>query len=142
MLRNASIVAAFVAALLAAPAASFAQDPFAVTWRGFVAVNGMQCRFDLVMTPTRTYSETARCGSLATGQRGTYRVFPNRTISRTVTDFFPRTRYVVDAQPGTGHTETNATPPGGTFHYTFTTPNTMVWRDVNFGGTIIYRRVH
>ncbi len=140
MLRIACIVAV-VAVLLAAPTASFAQNPFAGTWRGFVAVNGIQCRSDLVMTPSGTYSETARCGPYATGQRGTYRIFPSRIISRTVTDFFPRTRYVVDAQVGSGHTETNATPPGGTYRYTFTTPNTMVWRDVNFGGTITYRRV-
>jgi hypothetical protein len=93
------------------------------------------------MTLTGTYSETARCGPYATGQSGTYRVFPNRILSRTATDFFPKTRYVVGAQVGTGHTEPNATPPGGTFRYTFTTPNTMIWRDVNFGGTITYRRV-
>jgi hypothetical protein len=140
-LRNALPLAALVAALFAVPAPADAQGPFAGTWRGFVPVNGMQCRFDLVMTPTGTYSETARCGPYVTGQTGTYRVFPNGILSRTVTDWTPRTRYIVDAQPGTGHTEYNAKPPGGTFRYTFTTPNAMVWRDVNFGGTITYRRV-
>ncbi len=130
-----------VAALFAVPAAGAAQGTLAGTWRGFVPVNGMQCRFDTVMTPTGTYTETVRCGPYATGQSGTYCVFPNGVLSRTVTDWTPKSRYVVGAQVGSGHYETNAKPPGGTFRYTFTSPDTMVWRDVNFGGTITYRRV-
>jgi hypothetical protein len=53
----------------------------------------------------------------------------------------PRQRYIVGTVPGTGHYEPNATPPGGTFRYSFPSPNTMVWTDVNAGGTITYRRV-
>ena len=42
--------------------------------------------------------------------------------------------------PG-GHYETNAKPPGGSYRVAFISPNTMVWRDVNFGGTVTFRRV-
>ena len=92
------------------------------------------------MTTTGTYSETERCGSLATGQSGTYRVFPNHTISFVVTSFFPTRRYVLD-NGYSGHYEPNAKPPGGSFAYRFTTPNRLVLRDINYGGTLTYRRV-
>jgi hypothetical protein len=117
------------------PLASSAQDPFAGSWRAFYPVNGMNCRFDLVMVPTGTYHEIAQCGPYVTSQTGTYRVFPNHTIGRTVTDWTPRTQYVV----GSGNQDTRQ-PPGGMYRYTFTGPNTMVWRDVNFGGTLTYHR--
>ncbi|HEV3087827.1 MAG TPA: hypothetical protein VGX96_11430 [Candidatus Elarobacter sp.] len=133
--------AAVAATLFAVPAASAAQNSLSGVWRGFVQMNGMQCRFDLVMTPSGTYTETDRCGPYATGQSGTYRVFPNGTLSREVTDWMPKSRYIVGAQVGTGHYEPNAKPPGGTFRYTFTSPNTMIWRDVNFGGSITFHRV-
>ena len=141
MLKRGLRIGAVVLAVAALPLASAAQSTLAGTWHGVAAVNGMRCTFDRVMTPTGTYSEIERCGPYATSQRGTYRVFPNHTVSFVVEDFTPRQRYVVDAVPGTGHTEQNATPPGGTFRYTFTSPNTMVWTDVNFGGTITFRRV-
>jgi hypothetical protein len=136
-------VLAFVLGLLilGAPVAGGAQNSFAGTWRGFVTVNGMQCTFDLVMMVNGTYNEMGRCGTLATGQSGTYRAFSNGTLSRTVTNWTPRQRYIVGAQVGTGHWEDNARPPGGTFQVTFSNPNTMIWRDVNFGGSITYRRV-
>jgi hypothetical protein len=133
--------AAVALALAAAPAPGAAQDSLAGTWRGGAIVNGMRCTFERVISPAGTYSEIERCGPYATSQRGTYRVFPNNTVSFVVDDFTPRRRYVVGAQPGTGHYEANATPPGGTFRYRFTSPNTMVWRDTAYGGTLTYHRV-
>jgi hypothetical protein len=127
--------------LAVVPLAAAGQDSFAGVWRGSVTMNGMACTFDRVMTSSGTYSEIERCGSMVTGQRGTYKVFPNHIIGFTVIDWTPKQRYVVDAAPGTGHYEPNAQPPGGMFHYTFTSPNTMVWRDVNFGGTVVFHRV-
>ena len=140
MLRHALGFIAALFAVSALPLASSAQDPFAGRWHGVASVNGMSCTFDRVMTTTGTYSETERCGSLATGQSGTYRVFPNHTISFVVTNFFPTQRYVMD-NGYSGHYEPNAKPPGGSFAYRFTTPNTLVLRDVNYGGTLTYRRV-
>jgi hypothetical protein len=128
-------------ALAAVPLAAAGQDPLAGTWHGSVTMNGMACTFDLVMTSSATYTEIERCGSMTTGQRGTYKVFPHRIVGLTVTDWTPKQRYVVDAAPGTGHYEPNAQPPGGMYRYTFTTPNTMVWRDVNYGGTVVFHRV-
>jgi hypothetical protein len=140
MSRLLAIVAASLS-LCMTPLPGAAQETLAGSWHGSVTVNGMACTFDRVMTPTGTYSEIERCGSLVTGQRGTYKVFPNHVIGFSVSDWMPKQRYVVDAVPGSGHYEPNAQPPGGTFRYTFTSPDTMVWRDVNFGGTIVYHRV-
>jgi hypothetical protein len=39
----------------------------------------------------------------------------------------------------TEHHESTAKPPGGSFRVTFTSPDAMVWQDVNFGGTLAYR---
>jgi hypothetical protein len=140
MLRIALTFTAALLALSAVPVASSAQDPFPGTWHGVAAVNGMSCTFDRVMTTTGTYSEIERCGTLATGQSGTFHVFPNHTISFVVTDWTPKQRYVMDSGYS-GHYEPNAKPPGGTFAYTFTTPNALVFRDVNFGGSLTYRRL-
>ena len=139
MLRHALTFAVLLAAAGTAPVA--AQNGLAGSWRGTVVVNGMRCTFDRVIVQNGNYSEIERCGPYATGQSGTYHVFANHTISFIVADWTPKQRYVVGAYPGMGHYEDNARPPGGTFQYSFTSPNTMVWRDVNFGGTIVYRRV-
>ena len=141
MARLASALAATVFALAVLPVASAAQDSFPGTWRATYPMAGMRCVFDLVMTSTATYHEIERCGTLATSQSGTYRIFPDGVISRSVADWTPKERYIVGAQPGTGHWETNAKPSGGTFRYRFTSPNTMVWQDVSFGGVITFNRV-
>lgn len=109
------------------------------TWKAFVAPNGQRCVFTLVNTPGQHYSETLKCGTMMTRQSGTY-VFSNGTLVRNVTDWDPKQRYVLD-NGYRGHYEPNAKPPGGTFNVTFTSPNTMVWKDVNFGGTLTYNRV-
>jgi hypothetical protein len=132
------VVAVLVSGAL--PDAAAAQGTFAGTWHGVAAVNGMSCSFDRVITPAGTYSEIERCGSLATSQSGIYKVFPNQTIAFAVTDWTPKQRYVLTSGYS-GHYEANAKPAGGTFRYTFTNPNTLVFRDVNLGGTLTYRRV-
>jgi hypothetical protein len=125
--------------LCAAPRASAAAEPFAGTWRAAATTSGMQCRFDLVMTTTGNYIETARCGPYATGQRGTYRVFANGTLSRSVTNWSPTQALVVDANGS--HLEPTTRPPGGSYRFTFTNANTMVWRDLIMGGVLTWHRV-
>lgn len=115
-----------------------AQNKLAGTWKADLILYGQRCTFNLVMTLDQHYTETLRCGTLMTGQAGTY-VFSNDILVRDVTDWEPRRRYVLD-NGYRGHYEENAKPPGGSFRVTFTSPDTMVWQDVNFGGTITYRR--
>ena len=122
--------------LLAAPLA-FGQK-FDGTWKAGLTLNGQRCIFSLVMGPGERYSELLRCGALMTRQSGTY-VFSNSVLMRTVIDWDPKRRYVLD-NGYSGHWEQNAKPPGGSFRVKFTTPDIMVWQDVNFGGTITYKR--
>jgi hypothetical protein len=140
MPRFASAFAVAVLATALVPVAGAAQDSFTGTWHATYPMAGLQCVFDLVMTGDGTYRELDRCGTVATSQSGTYRLFPNGVISRSVEDWTPKQRYIVGAQVGTGHWETNAKPSGGTFRYRFTSLNTMVWRDANFGGVIAFHR--
>jgi len=140
MLRNAFVFTAALFALSAVPIESSAQNPLAGIWRGSLAVNGMSCQDDRTISPTGTYSEVLRCGPYATSQTGTYRSFPNNTVSFVVQSFAPTRRYVQDTGY-TGHWENNATPPGGTFRYTLPNANTLVFRDANLGGTITYHRL-
>jgi hypothetical protein len=107
-------------------------------WKAALALNGQRCTFNLVNTSGQHYSETLQCGSMMTRQSGTY-VFSNGTLVRTVADWDPKQRYVTD-NGYRGHYEPNTKPPGGSFRVNFTSPNAMVWQDVNFGGTITYRR--
>jgi len=138
MLRNVVRTTAMLIALVAVPIAAAAVS-FAGTWHGVLAMNGQRCTIDVVLAANGSYVQTARCGTLMTQQSGAYKI-ANGEIGFSVVDWSPKQRYVVDAQVGSGHYETNAKPPGGIFKYTFTGPNTMVWRDVNFGGTITMQR--
>jgi hypothetical protein len=115
-----------------------AQNELDGTWEAVVTIYGQRCTFNLVMTVGQHYTETLRCGNLMTWQAGTY-VFSNGILVRDVTDWEPRKRYVLD-DGYSGHYEENAKPPGGSFRVTFTSPDTMVWQDVNFGATLTYRR--
>jgi hypothetical protein len=133
----ASLIVSLV--LSALPRGGTAATPFAGTWRAVATTSGMRCQFDLVMTTTGNYIEQARCGPYLTSQRGWYRVFANGTLSRVVTSWSPTQLYVVDAGGG-GHMEPTTRPSGGTYRYTFTTTNTMVWRDANLGGTLTRHR--
>jgi hypothetical protein len=87
---------------------------------------------------TARYSEAIPCGSYMTWQSGTY-AFANGVIARTVVDWEPKQRYVMD-NGYYGHYEPNTKPAGGSFRVAFTSPSTMVWRDLHLGGTITYQR--
>ena len=129
-----------VLTLTVSPLAAGAANAFPGTWRGMASVNGMSCTITVAMTAHATYSQIAQCGGYATGQSGPYRVFPNGTITLDVTDWTPRRRLIHGAYGD--HFETNAQPAGGSYAYTFKSPNTMVWRDIHYNGVITFHRVH
>ena len=89
------------------------------------------------MGPGNRYIENLRCPAGMTSQSGTW-VFNQGVLYRTVLDFEPKSRYVLDSGYS-GHYERNAPPPGGAFRITFTSPNSMVWQDLN-GGSVTYVR--
>lgn len=130
---------ALVLVVVATPRASVAAGSFAGSWRAAATTGGMQCQFALAMTTSGEYIEQARCGPYVTGQRGTYRVFSNGTLSRSVTNWSPAQHIVVDAGGGS-HLEPSSRPPGGSYRYTFTNAKTMVWRDLIMGGTLVWHR--
>jgi hypothetical protein len=145
---NLQVCGSLLALALAAPAVVHAQNTFDGTWQAGFVLNNQQCSLNLVMNAGR-YSEQARCGSLMTLQSGVY-TFSGNLLVRTVHDFEPKRRYVVDGRRledprynnvPAGHWEDNATPPGGTYQVSFTSPNTMTWHDVNFGGNVTFHRV-
>ena len=163
---NLAVFGTLVAVALAAPSLASAQS-LDGRWQAVQFPNGTRCTFDLVMNSGR-YIEVARCGSIMTMQSGTYVVSGNLLV-RTVLDFEPKQRYVVDGRPlgydyrcpngrytcpgwyggpgghyplgPGGHYEPNATPPGGSYRVNFTTPDAMTWLDVNYLGTITFLRV-
>jgi len=134
---RARFAAAVLVLGLAAPLAA-APNPFDGTWQSLLAANGMRCAVKLIMSAGQRYSEAIQCGGYMTWQSGTY-VFANGILVRNVVDWQPKQRYVLD-NGYSGHYEANAKPPGGSFRVAFTSPNTMVWRDVHFSGTITYQR--
>lgn len=115
-----------------------AQNKFDGSWKASLVVGGQRCGISLIMQPAQRYSETVRCGSMMTRQSGTY-VVSNGLLIRNVMDWDPKQRYVMD-NGYSGHWETNAKPPGGSYRVNFVSPNSMVWHDVNFGGNITFRR--
>ena len=137
--RTIRLAAAVALVLAVARPLAAAPNPFDGSWQAALVVNGTRCGVQLVMATGQRYSETIRCGGYMTYQAGTY-TFANGTIFRTVRDWQPRQRYVLDSGYG-GHYEPNAKPPGGSFRVAFPSPSTMVWRDTNFGGAITYQRV-
>jgi hypothetical protein len=131
-----------IATLLAASLVSSAQTPnkFDGSWKSLLVVGAQRCSVNLVMGPEQRYSEIVRCGSMMTRQAGSY-TFAKGVLIREVADWDPKQRYVLDTGYR-GHYEPNAKPPGGTYKVDFPAADTMVWHDVNFGGTITFRRVH
>ncbi len=148
------VAGALLALALAAPIVASAQT-LNGTWVEHRTVNGVACTMETIMN-SGSYSEKVECGSMMTWQTGTY-VLSGNALVRHVTDFEPKWRWIVDGGPLVpynnygryreyqgglrGHWERNATPPGGTFQVTFTSPNSMSWYDVNFHGTAYFQRV-
>jgi hypothetical protein len=130
-----------IAALLVVLAAPLvpAQNRFEGSWTAVLAVGGQRCTVNLIMGPGQRYSEIVRCGTLITRQAGTYVLGQNGLLVRNVMDWDPKRRWVQDTGYR-GHWEINAKPPGGSYQVTFASPNTMVWKDVNFGGVVTFRR--
>ena len=125
-------------ALLLVTQFASAQNNFNGSWKSNVVVNGQGCTFNLVMSAGQHYTEMLQCGTLATSQSGTY-VFANGTLVRKVTNWAPKQQYVKTATGG--YNQPTAKPSGGSFRVSFTNADTMVWVDVNFGGSLTYLRV-
>src|SRR5690242_9799649 len=139
--KNFAVCGTFLALALTVPTVASAQNTLDGRWQAGFVLNGQRCSLNLVMDAGR-YSELAQCGTLMTLQSGTYALSGNLLV-RTVLDFEPKQRYVVDGRPlgydyrcpdgrytcpgwrggpggnyplgPGGHYENNATPPGGTF---------------------------
>ncbi len=88
-----------------------AQSTLDGTWNSALVVNGQRCAIQLIMSPGQRYSEAVKCGGIMIWQAGTY-VFANGTLVRSVVDWQPKQRYVLDTGYS-GHYEANAKPPGG-----------------------------
>jgi len=141
-MRRFSVIVAAVLSVLGASTDSAAAAPSVVgSWHGALTMNGQRCTVAAVLNANRSYIESVRCGSLMTQQSGTYRVFANGEIGFSVIDWQPKQQWVVGAQVGSGHYAPMAKPPGGLFKYTFVSATTMIWRDVNFGGSIALQRL-
>ncbi len=110
--------------LLTAPLFA-AENTLQGTWKADLIANGQPCIIKDVITGNR-YSELVQCGSLMTGQSGTY-VFEKGQLVRSVEDWSPK---------GNGYHR----PPGGSYRVTFTSPSSMVWQDLNTGGKLMLRR--
>ncbi len=139
MSRSAVRTTVMMLALFVLPAGAVAAS-FTGTWHGAFTINRQRCTIEVVLSANGSYAQEARCGALMTQQSGTYRIYPNGEIGFSVVDWSPKQRYVVGTRVGSGHFENNAKPPGGAFKYTFTSANAMVWRDVDYGGTITLLR--
>ncbi len=138
--------------MLAAGATPAIAQSFDGQWTASQQFNGMTCNFQLVMNAGR-YSELLQCGPYMTMQSGAY-VYQNGVLARTVLDFEPKQRPIIQGGPlaQTGpngrrylpgprvHYEANATPPGGTYRVTFLAGNAMNWHDLNLGGNITFYR--
>ncbi len=147
------VAGALLALALTAPIVASAQT-LDGTWMASPTVGDLSCTMQTIMN-SGNYSELLKCGPYQTWQAGTY-VLSGGALVRNVNDFEPKWRWVVDGGPlvpynnygryreyqggPRGHWERNATPPGGSFQVTFTSPNTMVWRDVNFHGVVTFQR--
>ncbi len=144
MLRVVSLCSAVLlgaAALLALPPAASASNSVVGAWRGPITFNGMTCQIGLVLRPNGAYSSTQRCPNMPqTKQVGTYRMFANNTVGFQVDDWEPK----IQILPGPNGVNTAfpiRKPPGGTYQYRFTSPNTTVWHEAATGTSITYQRV-
>jgi len=130
--------------LLALSPAADAANSIVGAWQAPLTFNGMQCRISIVLRPAGSYSSAQRCTNMGavteTKQVGTYRMFPNNTIGLQVDDWQPK----IQILPGPNGVNTAfpiRKPPGGTYQYRFTSPNTTVWYEKSTGTSITYQRV-
>lgn len=144
MQRNTLGFVAVLLALAAVPTACAAKDSLVGSWRTVIDMSRYggtgHCTEVRVITESRTYSSTVTCPRGTTMQSGTYTVFPEHTVGFKATDWEPKTRPVRDAS-GAIHYEDNPQPPGGMVEYSFSSPDTLVTRDINVGETTTYQRV-
>lgn len=129
---------ALVALLLVAAQLFASQNKLDGAWRANIILNGQSCEMDLLMSSGLRYDETLRCGPLMTWQSGIYG-FSRGLLERTVVDWAPKKRFVLDAGHR-GHYEWNAIPPGGSYRVTFISLDAMRWKDIYFGGTVTFHR--
>jgi hypothetical protein len=139
--------ASLAAALISVPAVvtSYAQiNSFVGTWQGIAVVNGTSISINLVMGPDQRYSEQLQSGSLRTLEAGYYTITNQSVITFQVVDWDPKTQPVYHPTGTVGGyytQEPTPKPPGGTFRFQFTSPNSVRLQDVNFGGIITFNRI-
>ena len=138
-MRSSGFAAVAFAAALTAASAQAQQNPFVGVWRAATEMGTITT----VMGPDMRYSEQVVAGSIMTLQQGNY-VINGDLVSFEVLDWEPKTmpRYQPLGTQGGYWTEVPTTkPPGGTFRFHFTSPNTVTMQDVNFGGSATFTRI-
>lgn len=138
-MRISGLAAVALAAALAAATATAQQNPFVGTWRAVTQWGTITT----VMGPDMRYSEQMVGGSIMTLQQGYY-VISGDLISFTVVDWAPKTMPVYHPVGTTGGYWTQqptTKPPGGTFRFHFTSPDSVTMQDVNFHGVATFTRI-
>ena len=143
------LLAAMVAAALSfvASAADAQGGSFTGSWRSVMTINGAAVEFDMVVQPNMAFNQVQRSGGGMTQQTGQVQQTGPDTVTFAVEDWEPKTMpsYSFDPQQCPGqpcwHDIPTTKPPGGTWRYWFTDPNTLNMHDVYMGGDITYQRV-
>ncbi len=105
------------------------------TWNGAATLNGATYYTTVVFQPNGQFSEQTRMGTLMTLTTGTYEWIDRNTFHMTPRDWEPKQQCF----PQSGCHEIRM-PPGTMMRVTFTSPDTISLRDLNFGGTVVYQR--
>ncbi len=121
----AALAAILIVAIMSAVTSNAQTNPFVGSWRGLTTANGMPVTINTVMGADQSYSELAQSGSLMTRQSGSYTI-ANDVIVRQVLDWEPKT---------------TTQPPGGTYKFQFTSPNSFTLQDVRLHGVVTFNRV-
>jgi hypothetical protein len=122
----AALAAILIVAIMSGVTSNAQVNLFVGSWRGITTANGMPVTINLVMGADQSYSELVQSGSIMTRQSGSYTFASNNVIVRQVLDWEPKTQ---------------TQPPGGTFKFQFTSPNSFTLQDVRLHGVMTFNRV-
>jgi hypothetical protein len=133
------IVLSFVLVLFVLPATA-QENLFVGTWSGYFS--GVTLTFAL--SPDFRYSEQNVAGSMQTSESGNYRLSPQDVIIFQVEDWYPKTQSVYHPTGTVGgyySQEPVPRPPGGTYHYIFTSANSVTLTDLNTQASVTLMRM-